>query len=86
MAMLDRIFISTEWKKAFPLVKVTNSATCISDHTPLFIDTGDNCFLIKKSLVLKSGGLRELISRRLYLRPGLIARWGGGGGSSMDRW
>jgi endonuclease/exonuclease/phosphatase family metal-dependent hydrolase len=50
MAKLDKIFISTEWEKAFPLVRVASLEKSISDHTPLLIESGDNCFAIKKKI------------------------------------
>jgi hypothetical protein len=46
MAKLDKIFISTEWEKA--TVRVASLEKSISDHTPLLIESGDNCFAIKK--------------------------------------
>jgi endonuclease/exonuclease/phosphatase family metal-dependent hydrolase len=45
---LDRVFISTEWEAAFPLVRVTTLTKGISDHNPLLIDSGDNCSVSKK--------------------------------------
>jgi hypothetical protein len=42
MAKLDRVFMSTEWDQAFPLVRVLGLAQGISDHSPLLVDSGDN--------------------------------------------
>jgi hypothetical protein len=43
LAKLDRIFISTEWESAFPLVRVKGLAKNTSDHSPLLLDLGENC-------------------------------------------
>jgi hypothetical protein len=48
LAKLDRVFASTDWEAAFPLVRVRGLPKCTSDHTPLLVDTGDNCVLGKK--------------------------------------
>jgi hypothetical protein len=43
MAKLDRVFVSTGWGSRFPLAKVTCLPKDISDHTPLLVDSGENC-------------------------------------------
>jgi hypothetical protein len=48
MAKLDRVFVSTEWERAFPLVKVLSLPNNISDHTPLLVDSGENCAFGRK--------------------------------------
>jgi hypothetical protein len=48
LAKLDRVFISTDWESAFPLVKVLGLAKSICDHNPLLIDSGENCAWSKK--------------------------------------
>jgi endonuclease/exonuclease/phosphatase family metal-dependent hydrolase len=40
LAKLDRVFVSTDWESAFPLVRVSALAKCISDHNPLLVDSG----------------------------------------------
>jgi endonuclease/exonuclease/phosphatase family metal-dependent hydrolase len=48
LAKLDRVFISTDWEAAFPLVRVSALSKGISDHNPLLVDSGDNCSISKK--------------------------------------
>jgi hypothetical protein len=48
LAKLDRIFMSTDWEVAFPLVRVLALHKNISDHNPLLVDTGVNCSIAKK--------------------------------------
>ena len=48
LARIDRIFVSTDWELAFPLVRVKGLDRYPSDHNPLLIDTGDNVFFGKK--------------------------------------
>jgi hypothetical protein len=42
------VFITTEWEAAFPLVRVLGLPKNISDHAPMFVDSGENCRLGKK--------------------------------------
>jgi endonuclease/exonuclease/phosphatase family metal-dependent hydrolase len=56
LAKLDRIFLSTDWERVFPLARVTTLAKGISDHNPLLIHLGDNFPLVRKSSYLRSGG------------------------------
>jgi endonuclease/exonuclease/phosphatase family metal-dependent hydrolase len=37
LAKLDRIFVSTEWERAFPLARVIALPKGISDHNPLLL-------------------------------------------------
>jgi hypothetical protein len=48
MARLDRVFITTDWEAAFPLVRVKALNRLPSDHNPLLVDTGDNMSFGKK--------------------------------------
>jgi hypothetical protein len=82
MAKLDRIFISTEWEKAFSLVRVNSLAKGISDHTPLLIDTGDNCFAIKKKFRFEKWWLERADFKEIVAKA-----WSNDemGSSSMDR-
>lgn len=48
MARLDRIFVSTDWDKLFPLAMVKALCKEGSDHTPLVIDLGVNAVACKK--------------------------------------
>jgi hypothetical protein len=56
---LDRVFISTEWEAAFPLVRVTTLSKSISDHNPLLIDSGDNCSVSKKKFIFEKWWLER---------------------------
>jgi hypothetical protein len=54
MARLDRFFfVSTEWDRAYPLVRVSALPKEISDHTPLLVDTGGNQTFEKKKFRFK---------------------------------
>lgn len=48
MAKIDRIFVSTSWEAAFPLVNVKALERLPSDHNPLLLDSGDNATFSKK--------------------------------------
>lgn len=50
LAKIDRIFVTTEWDQAFPLVRVKGLERFPSDHNPLLVDTGNNVFFGKKTL------------------------------------
>jgi exonuclease III len=56
MAKWDMIFISTKWERTFPLVRVTSLEKSISDHTPLFIESADNCLSLRKKSNLRNDG------------------------------
>jgi hypothetical protein len=45
---LDRVFMSTNWEAAFPLVRVTGLTKNISDHVSLLIDYGGEFLKGKK--------------------------------------
>jgi len=54
MAKIDRIFVSTSWEIASPLVRVKALDRLPSDHNPLVLDSRNNmsfgkkCFRFKK--------------------------------------
>jgi hypothetical protein len=49
LAKLDRIFVTTGWEAAMPLVRVITLPKDISDHNPLLVDFGyDGSFGKKK--------------------------------------
>jgi hypothetical protein len=48
LAKLDRVFASTDWSGAFPLVRVEALPKEISDHTHLLIESGGNFTFGKK--------------------------------------
>jgi endonuclease/exonuclease/phosphatase family metal-dependent hydrolase len=56
LAKLDRVFVTTEWEVAFPLVRVIGLAKSISDHAPLLVDSGENCARGKKKFKFENGG------------------------------
>jgi endonuclease/exonuclease/phosphatase family metal-dependent hydrolase len=41
-SVLDRVFVSREWEKRFPKVKVFTLTRVGSDHCPLLMDDGTN--------------------------------------------
>jgi hypothetical protein len=46
---LDRVLASVEWENKFPMVSVRALTRTSSDHTPLFIDSGEQAHLGNKS-------------------------------------
>jgi hypothetical protein len=56
LAKLNRVFASTDWFGAFPLVRVEALPKEISDHTPLLIESGGNFTFGKKKFRFKNGG------------------------------
>jgi hypothetical protein len=46
---LDRVLASVEWENKFPLVSVRALTRMGSDHTPLFIDSGEQAHLGNKA-------------------------------------
>jgi hypothetical protein len=46
---LDRILASVEWEQKFPLVSVQALTRSGSDHTPLFLDSGNQAHLGKRN-------------------------------------
>lgn len=71
LAKIDRIFVTTGWEQAFPLVRVKGLEKYPSDHNSLVIDTGDNVFFGKKnSLDLRSGGCRKKALLRWWKKLG----------------
>lgn len=64
MAKIDRIFVTNDWDRCFPLARVRCLERLPSDHNPLVLEAGDNAHLGKKYLGLKNGGY----SRKALLR------------------
>lgn len=56
MARIDRIFVSTEWERAFPLARFKALNRLPSDHNPLLVELDCNMSFGKKGLGLKNGG------------------------------
>ena len=46
LAKLDRIFVTTDWDRGFPLAKVGCLDRIPSDHNPLLLKAGDNAFFM----------------------------------------
>jgi hypothetical protein len=46
---LDRVLASVEWENKFPMVSVRALTRTGSDHTPLFIDSGEQAHLGNKT-------------------------------------
>jgi hypothetical protein len=83
MAKLDRVFMSTEWDHAFPLVRVLGLAKGISDHSPLLVDSGDNCSRGKKKFMFEKWWLERPEFGELVRKAWNIDCQGLG---PMDRW
>ncbi|XP_073355099.1 uncharacterized protein [Aegilops tauschii subsp. strangulata] len=81
---LDRVLASVEWEQKFPLVTVQALSRGISDHTPLFVDSGEPSHVGNKNTFsfemawFKREGFLDLIARE----------WakGAGGRTSVERW
>lgn len=43
LSKIDRIFVTSSWDAAFPLSSIKALDRLPSDHSPLVIDSGDNC-------------------------------------------
>jgi endonuclease/exonuclease/phosphatase family metal-dependent hydrolase len=43
-AKIDRVLVTTDWEALFPFVKISCLSKGISDHIPLLLESGDNCF------------------------------------------
>jgi hypothetical protein len=56
---MDRIFVSTDWEVAYPLVRVSCLAKGISDHTHILIHFGDNCSFGKKKFMFEKWWLQR---------------------------
>lgn len=56
MIKIDRVFVTTEWDRAYPLSRIKANPREGSDHTPLIVNTGNNTFFGKKDLGLRNGG------------------------------
>ena len=62
-AKLDRVLASVEWEQKFPFVTVQALSHGISDHTPLFLDSGEATHLGNKNRFRSSLlGLNETAS------------------------
>ncbi|XP_073353600.1 uncharacterized protein [Aegilops tauschii subsp. strangulata] len=81
---LDRVLASVEWEQKFPLVTVQALSRGISDHTPLFVDSGEathvgnkNSFSFELAWFEREGFL-DLVARE----------WAkdAGGRTSIERW
>ena len=81
---LDRVLASVEWEQKFPLVTVQALSRGFSDHTPLFVDSGEpnhvgnkNTFSFEMAWFEREGFL-DLIARE----------WakGVGGRTAVERW
>uniref|UniRef100_A0A453NB92 Reverse transcriptase domain-containing protein n=1 Tax=Aegilops tauschii subsp. strangulata TaxID=200361 RepID=A0A453NB92_AEGTS len=66
---LDRVLASVEWEQKYPMVSVHAMQRAISDHTPLFLDSGEathvankNIFSFKQSWFEREGFM-EMIAR-----------------------
>jgi hypothetical protein len=68
LAKLDRIFVSTDWKSAFSLVRVSTLAKCISDYNPLLLDSGGSSFYSKKKFRFKKWWLERFDFKDLVLK------------------
>lgn len=59
MARIDRVFMSTDFEKVFPLARVKALDRIPSDHNPLLVDFGDNQFYGKKRFRFGKWWLQE---------------------------
>jgi hypothetical protein len=59
LAKIDRVFITTGWEASYPLVKVSCLPKCISDHTPLLLESGDNCSVGRKKFKFEKWWLQR---------------------------
>jgi hypothetical protein len=75
---LDRILTSVEWEQKYPLVSVRDLTRAGSDHTPLFIDSGEQAHLGNKSqFSLNSPGCGKMILKIWFLKSGIPFLMGG---------
>jgi hypothetical protein len=83
LAKLGRIFISTAWEAAFPLVRVRGLDKSTSDHIPLLVDSGE-CYVGGKKKFqfekwwLEREDFQEIVKRAWgtpYVGLGLIDVW-----------
>jgi hypothetical protein len=57
LAKLDRIFVSTSWERAFPLVRALPKG--ISDHNPIMFDSGTDISFGKKRFKFEKWWLEQ---------------------------
>jgi ribosomal protein L10 len=83
MARLDRVFITTDWEAAFPLVRVKALNRLPSDHNPLLIDTGDSMSFGKKRFRFEKWWLEKDSFKEVVIRawnsPCLVT-------DNMEKW
>jgi hypothetical protein len=66
---LDRVLASVEWKNKFPMVSVRALTRIRSDHTPLFLDSGEQAHLGNKTHFsfelswIRQDGFYDLVQR-----------------------
>jgi hypothetical protein len=75
--------MSIEWDQIFPLVRVLGLAKGISDHSPLLVDSGDNCSRGKKKFRFEKWWLKRPEFGELVRKAWNIDCQGVG---PMDRW
>jgi hypothetical protein len=68
--VLDRVFMSTAWEDAFPLCSLAAITRIGSDHTPLLLNSGEECQLrtarfFFQTWWLQVTGFGELVSGKL---------------------
>jgi hypothetical protein len=68
MAKIDRVFISTDWEAAFPLVRVRALERPPSDHNPILINSGDNAYVGKKRFRFEKWWLEKETFRDLVMK------------------
>nr|XP_040242573.2 uncharacterized protein LOC120962756 [Aegilops tauschii subsp. strangulata] len=81
---LDRVLASVDWEQKFPLVTVQALSRGISDHTPLFVDSGQPSHLGNKNVFsfemawFEREGFFDLVARE----------WAkdSGGKTALQRW
>jgi hypothetical protein len=68
IAKLDSIFVSTQWEKVSPLVRISALPKGISDHNPLLVDIGDNLSFGKKIFIFEKRWLERTDFRDVVLK------------------
>jgi hypothetical protein len=58
-AKIDRVLVTTDWEALFPFVKISRLSKGISDHIPLLLESGDNCFFGRKKFRFKKWWLQR---------------------------
>jgi hypothetical protein len=83
LAKIDRIFVSTEWKAAFPLASVKALDRLPSDHNPLLLTSGDNVSFGKKRFRFEKWRLEKDTFRGMVEKAWNTPT---GCNKSIDRW